>query len=153
MWLTGPAASWHVGSSQTRARTRVPCISRQILNHCATREAPLRVFLKMRNQVHHLRKTTMVPAPGSAGVCPMLPTLGLMGPALTCATGEDPEGLVGSSPAPAQTKLSSSEVPGASLLRGPWGQPPGTRGLYQDNSPRARVQTATTCPPTPGRHL
>ena len=31
---------WHVGSSQTRARTRVPCIGRQILNHCATREAP-----------------------------------------------------------------------------------------------------------------
>ena len=28
-------------SSQTRARTRVPCIGRQILNHCATREAPL----------------------------------------------------------------------------------------------------------------
>ena len=28
------------GSSQTRARTRVPCIGRQILNHCATREAP-----------------------------------------------------------------------------------------------------------------
>ena len=27
------------GSSQTRARTRVPCISRPILNHCATREA------------------------------------------------------------------------------------------------------------------
>ena len=25
---------------QTRARTRVPCISRWILNHCATREAP-----------------------------------------------------------------------------------------------------------------
>ena len=25
--------------SQTRARTRVPCIGRQILNHCATREA------------------------------------------------------------------------------------------------------------------
>ena len=24
---------------RTRARTRVPCISRQILNHCATREA------------------------------------------------------------------------------------------------------------------
>ena len=28
-----------MGSSQTRARTRVPCIGRQILNHCATREA------------------------------------------------------------------------------------------------------------------
>ena len=38
-WLTGPAAPRHVGSSQTRARTRVPRISRQILNHCATREA------------------------------------------------------------------------------------------------------------------
>ena len=40
LWLKGPAAPWHVGSSQTRARTRVPCIGRQILNHCATREAP-----------------------------------------------------------------------------------------------------------------
>ena len=28
-----------MGSSQTRARTRVPCIGRQILNHCTTREA------------------------------------------------------------------------------------------------------------------
>ena len=28
-----------MGSSQTRARTPVPCIGRQILNHCATREA------------------------------------------------------------------------------------------------------------------
>ena len=34
-----PSCSGHVGSSQTRARTRVPCISRQTLNHCATREA------------------------------------------------------------------------------------------------------------------
>ena len=40
LWLTGLAAPRHVGSSQTRARTRVPCIARQILNHCATREAP-----------------------------------------------------------------------------------------------------------------
>ena len=39
MWLTGPAAPRHVGSSQTRARTRVHCIGRQTLNHCATREA------------------------------------------------------------------------------------------------------------------
>ena len=44
MWLTGPAAPWHVGSSQTRARTRVPCISRQILNHCTTREAPISFY-------------------------------------------------------------------------------------------------------------
>ena len=40
LWLTGPAAPRHVGSSQTRARTRVPCIGRQTLNHCATREVP-----------------------------------------------------------------------------------------------------------------
>ena len=39
LWLTGLFAPRHVGSSQTRARTRVPCIGRQILNHCATREA------------------------------------------------------------------------------------------------------------------
>ena len=44
LWLTGPVAPRHVGSSQTRARTRVPCISRQILNHCATREAPSTVL-------------------------------------------------------------------------------------------------------------
>ena len=35
----GPSCSAHVGSSQTRARTGVPCIGRQTLNHCATREA------------------------------------------------------------------------------------------------------------------
>ena len=40
MWLTGLVAPRHVGSFQTRARTRVPCIGRQIPNHCATREAP-----------------------------------------------------------------------------------------------------------------
>ena len=40
LWLTGLVAPQHVGSSQTRARTRVPCTGRQILNHCATREAP-----------------------------------------------------------------------------------------------------------------
>ena len=33
-----------MGSSQTRARTRVPCIGRQILNHCATREAQGALF-------------------------------------------------------------------------------------------------------------
>ena len=37
---TGLVAPRHVGSSQSRARTRIPCIGRQILNPCATREAP-----------------------------------------------------------------------------------------------------------------
>ena len=44
LWLTGLVAPRHVGSSQTRARTRVPCIGRQILNHCTTREAPPLLF-------------------------------------------------------------------------------------------------------------
>ena len=39
MWRTGLVAPRHVGSSQTRARARVPCIGRQTLNHCPTREA------------------------------------------------------------------------------------------------------------------
>ena len=34
----GLVAPRHVGPSRTRARTRVPCIGRRILNHCATRE-------------------------------------------------------------------------------------------------------------------
>ena len=49
MWLTGLVAPWHVGSSQTRARTRVPCIGRRILYHCATREA-LSSFLKEKKR-------------------------------------------------------------------------------------------------------
>ena len=48
LWLTGLVAPRHVGSSQTRVRTRVPCIGRRILNHCATREAPY-VFLCLKN--------------------------------------------------------------------------------------------------------
>ena len=46
LWLTGLVAPWPVGSSQTRARTCVPCIGRQIPNHCATREALDQTFLR-----------------------------------------------------------------------------------------------------------
>ena len=44
VWCTGLVASRHVGSSWTRARTRVLCIGWRILNHCATREAPCLFF-------------------------------------------------------------------------------------------------------------
>ena len=37
----GLVAPWHVGSSQTRARTRVLCIGRRILSHWATKEVPM----------------------------------------------------------------------------------------------------------------
>ena len=43
-WHTGLVAPWHVGSSQTRARTHVPCIHRWILNHCTTRGVPIQIF-------------------------------------------------------------------------------------------------------------
>ena len=42
---TSLVAPRHVGSSRTRSRTRVPCISRRILNHCTTREAHFSRFL------------------------------------------------------------------------------------------------------------
>ena len=45
LWLMGSAAPWHVASSQTRARTHVPCIGRRTPNHWATREDPLLYFL------------------------------------------------------------------------------------------------------------
>ena len=38
LWCMGLIALRHVGPSQTRAQTHVPCIGRQILNHSATRE-------------------------------------------------------------------------------------------------------------------
>ena len=39
LWRMGLVSPRHVGSSRTRDGTRVPCIGRWILNHCATREA------------------------------------------------------------------------------------------------------------------
>ena len=47
LWLTGPAAPRHAGSSRTRGRTLVPCIGRQIPNQCATREAPVVSFFSV----------------------------------------------------------------------------------------------------------
>ena len=44
----GLVAPWHVGSSQTRDQTCVPCIGRWILNHCATREVPENLFASLQ---------------------------------------------------------------------------------------------------------
>ena len=44
LWRTGLVTPRHVRSSWTRARTRVPCIGRRILNHCAAREVPRQPF-------------------------------------------------------------------------------------------------------------
>ena len=53
---TGLVALQHVGSSQTRAQTRVPCIGRQILNHCATRQAPSYCFLFNYKELRFVRR-------------------------------------------------------------------------------------------------
>ena len=52
LWCIGFAAPWHVGSSQTRDETCVPCIGRWILNHWAIREALFAFFFFFSN---HLR--------------------------------------------------------------------------------------------------
>ena len=49
--LTGLVVPRHVGSSRTRARTRVRCIGRRILNHCATREAPEIPILDLKGSI------------------------------------------------------------------------------------------------------
>ena len=53
LWPMGLVAPRYVGSSQTRARTRVPCIGRQILNRCATREAPPNFYEEIKIEIFH----------------------------------------------------------------------------------------------------
>ena len=48
LWRMGLVALRHVGSSWTRARTHVPYIGRWILNHCASREALVLLFLDLK---------------------------------------------------------------------------------------------------------
>ena len=62
LWSTGLVAPRHVGSSQTRARTCVPCVGRRILNHCATRE--VQNFYMFMNKIwtvkHHISEKKMI---------------------------------------------------------------------------------------------
>ena len=50
----GLVALRHVGSSRIRARTRVPCIGRWVLNHCATREAHVHRYSDLHLMIHKL---------------------------------------------------------------------------------------------------
>ena len=54
LWCMGLVAPRHVGSSRARAQTLIPCIGRQILNHCATREVPYCLLLK--DPLYHPKK-------------------------------------------------------------------------------------------------
>ena len=61
MWCTGLVAPWYAGSSWTRARTCVPCIGRQILNHCATREVTGPIFLSEKNSKYQYTEHCPLP--------------------------------------------------------------------------------------------
>ena len=45
----------HMGSSQTRDRTHVPCIGRPILNHWATKEALSNSYPYSTNPISHIK--------------------------------------------------------------------------------------------------
>ena len=51
--VPGPAALWHVESSQTRYQTHVPCIGRQILNHWTTREVQGNLVVRKKSLVYN----------------------------------------------------------------------------------------------------
>ena len=59
LWRTGLVALRHVGSSRSRAQTRVPCIGRQILNHCATREALIVAFICISLMISDVERLSM----------------------------------------------------------------------------------------------
>ena len=69
-WVVAHVAPRHVGSSQTRARTRVPCIGRQTLNHCATKEALVSTILIIfSNQLHDFHGLHEAKSPSCNSLC------------------------------------------------------------------------------------
>ena len=82
MWCTGLVALWHVGSSWTRDRTRVPCIGRWTLNHCTTREALQlcsffsRQFAKIKKKLGFPGGAVVENLPANAGNTGSSPGLG-----------------------------------------------------------------------------
>ena len=58
-----------MGSSQTRARTHVPRIGRQIFNHCDAREAPTTwICAEMGRPLHSTLRVQVVPQKGGGGI-------------------------------------------------------------------------------------
>ena len=72
LWRTGLVALRHVRSSWTRDRTRVPCIGRQILNHCVTREVPGCYFITLKKENYSSTH------PAALFPCQLLPCLPLL---------------------------------------------------------------------------
>ena len=53
-WCVGLVALWHMESSQTRGQTCVPCIGRQILIHCTTRDVQMNIFYLEHDLMFHI---------------------------------------------------------------------------------------------------
>ena len=67
LWRTGLVAPQHVGSSQTRARTCVPCTGRRILDYGTTREVPgLNIYVHVTQLKNMLTKLLCALLPGTA---------------------------------------------------------------------------------------
>ena len=98
MWRTGLVAPRHVGSSQTRARTCVPCIGRRILNRCVTREAHDTPFLDLSTS-GELPTSSEGQVPGLRGCWQLCRGLGnpsypvLFSGGRSCVLGENDPGL------------------------------------------------------------
>ena len=56
-WCTGLLSPWHVGSSQTRDRTCIPCTGRQVLKHRTVREVQNMLSKKERRKERKERST------------------------------------------------------------------------------------------------
>ena len=119
MWLTGLVAPWHVGSSQTRARTRVPCIGRRILNHCATREALPDILCKNVKAQEKSAPSSPPSPPTYCATCECPISQGQAPPALLTATLWPPSG--GEMLTPARAQPSGGRVQRRRLQR-PWGR-------------------------------
>ena len=157
VWRTGLAAPRHVGSSRTRARTRVPCTGRQTPNHCATREARdfffyniffflilfiiyLFIYLFIFGCVGSSVRARAFPGYGKRG--PLF--IAVRGPLFIAVRGP----LTIAAPPVAghrlQTRRLSSCGPRAQPLRGMWDPP---RPGLEPASPAPAGRLSTTAPP------
>ena len=69
LWHTGLVAPRHMGSSQTKDRTRVPCIDRQIRSHWTTKDVHRIVlnFPSLKNSVLDVKEYVERRGSGRAG--------------------------------------------------------------------------------------
>ena len=65
----GLVAPWHVESSRIRDRTHVPCIGRQILMHCCTREVPGWLFVTLYIRIIYFTAHFYMPCTDTVLVC------------------------------------------------------------------------------------